>query len=83
MDSMVGVEVHHHCFWQVEFLQLPQEVHPLFCFFGKEADVQLPLGDNGAQEAGLHSVDWGVTQGDGGGWWGGVLSEVHNHLHYL
>lgn len=26
-----GVEVHHHCLWQVEFLELPQEVHPL-CF---------------------------------------------------
>src|SRR4029434_6206524 len=23
-----GVEVHHHCLWQVELLQLPQEVHP-------------------------------------------------------
>ena len=24
------VEVHHHCLWQTEFLQLPPEVHPLF-----------------------------------------------------
>ena len=23
------VEVHHHCLWQVAFLQLPKEVHPL------------------------------------------------------
>ena len=27
-----GVEVHHHCPWQVEFFQLPQEVHPLLGF---------------------------------------------------
>ncbi len=48
----------HHCLRQVEFLQLPQEVHPLMCFFG----VQLPLkalGYDGPQEAeGLHSVNW-------------------------
>ncbi len=36
-----GVEVHHHCLWQVELLQLPQEVHPLLGFFGEGADVQL------------------------------------------
>ena len=49
-----GVEVHHHCLWQVELLQLPQEVHPLLSSFGEGADVQLPLevlGDDGAQEA--------------------------------
>ena len=40
------VEVHHHCPWQVEFLQLPQEVHPLLCFIGEGAD----------------SVDWGVAE---------------------
>ena len=38
--------------------------------FGEGADVQFPLeilGEVGAQEAeGLHSVDWGVAQGDGG-----------------
>ena len=28
------------------------------------------------------SVDWGVSQGDGGEW-GWVLSVVHNHLHCL
>src|SRR4029434_7943687 len=54
-----GVEVHHHFLWQVELLQLPQEVHPLMCFFGEGDDVQLPLevlGDDGAQKAeGLHS----------------------------
>src|SRR4029434_5890935 len=48
------------------------------------ADVQLPLevlGDDGAQKAeGLRSVDWGVSQGDGGGR-GWVLSKVYNHLH--
>src|SRR4029434_5956610 len=78
-----GVKVHHHCLWPVEFLQLPQEVHPLMCLFGEGADVQPPLevlGDDGAQEAeGLCRVDWGVTQGDGGGWgWG--PSEVYDHL---
>ena len=34
-----GVKVHHHCLWQVEFLQLPQEVHPLMCLFGEGDDV--------------------------------------------
>jgi len=52
-----GVEVHHHCTWQVEFLQLPQEEHP-----------QLPLevrGDDSSQEVErLHSVNCGVTEGD-------------------
>ena len=65
-----GVEVHHHRLWQVEFLQLPQEEHPLLCFFDEGAAVLLPfevLGDDGAQEAErLHSSDWGVTQSDGG-----------------
>ena len=35
------------------FLQLPQEVLPLLCFFGEGPDVQLPLevlGDDRAQE---------------------------------
>ena len=39
------------------------------CFLGEGADVQFPLevlGEDSAQEAKrLHSVDWGVTQGDG------------------
>jgi len=78
--------VHHHRLWQVEFLKLPQEEHPLLRLLGGGADVQLPLevlGDDGAQEAvGLHSVNGGVTQGERG-WWGCVLSEVHNHLHCL
>src|SRR4029434_2086040 len=46
-----GVEVHHHCLWQVELLP---EVHPLLSSFGEGADVQLPLevlGDDGAQKA--------------------------------
>ncbi len=30
-----GAGVHHHCLWQVDFLQLPQEVHPLLGFFGE------------------------------------------------
>ena len=81
-----GVEVHHHGLWQVELFQLPQEVHPLLCLFGDAADVLLPLevlADDCAQEAeGLHGDDWGVTQGDGGGW-GCVPPEVHNHLHCL
>src|SRR4029434_7252880 len=39
------------------------------------------MGDDGAEEAdGLHTVNWGVTQGDGGGW-GWVLPEIYNHLH--
>src|SRR4029434_5396153 len=39
------------------------------------------LGDDGAQEAdGLHTVNWGVTQGDGVGR-GWVLPEIDNHLH--
>ena len=78
--------MHHHRLWQVELLQLPQEEHPLLGFLCNGADVQLPLkvlGDDGSQEAaGLHNVDWGVTQGDGGEW-GWVLSEVYNHLHCL
>ena len=80
------VEVHHHCLWQVEFIQLPKEVHPLLCFLCEGADVQFPLevlGEDSAQEAeGLHSVDWGVIQGDGDEW-GCILPEVHNHLHCL
>ena len=79
-----SVEVHHHCLWQVELLQLPQEEHPLLGFLCDGADVQLPfkvLGDDGSQEAaGLHNVDCGATQGDGGEW-GWVLPEVCNHLH--
>ena len=59
----------HYCLWQVELLQLPEEVHPLLCFLGERADVQFPLevlGEDNAQEAkGLHSVDWEVAQGDG------------------
>ena len=31
------VDVHHHWFWQVELLQLPQEVHPLLCFLDATA----------------------------------------------
>ena len=27
-----------HCPWQVLFLQLPQEVHPLLCFLGEGAE---------------------------------------------
>ncbi len=81
-----SVEVHHYCFWQIELFQLPQEVHPLLCFFREEADVQVPLevlGDDGPQEAeGLHSVNWGVTHGDRGGC-GWVPPVVHNHLHSL
>ena len=64
-----GVEVHHHCPWHVEFLQLLQELHPLLGFLDEGADVQLPLevlGDDGSQKAeGLHSVNCGVTEGDG------------------
>ena len=64
--------MHHHCLWQTEFLQLPQEVHPLLCSFCEDVDVQPPLedlADGGAQESeGLHNVHWGVVQGDGGGW---------------
>lgn len=59
------LEVNHHCVWQVELLQLPQEIHPLLSLFDEVADVQLPLevlGDDGAQGAAvLHSVWWGVT----------------------
>ncbi len=36
-----GVEVHHHCLWPIEFLQLPQEVYPLLCFFVEGADVHV------------------------------------------
>ena len=76
--------MHHHFLWQVELLQLPQEVNPLLGSFDEGADVELPLevlGDDGAQEAeGLRSVNWGVSQGDGAEW-GWVLSEIYNHLH--
>ncbi len=37
-----GVEV-HHCLWQVELLQLPQEVHPLLGFLVEKTNVQLQL----------------------------------------
>ena len=64
--------MHHHCLWQVEFLQLPQEVHPLLCFLCEGADVQFPLevlGQDSKEEAGgLHSVDWRVAQDDGAEW---------------
>ena len=60
-----------------------KEEHPLLCFFDEGADVHLQLevtGHEGSQEAeGLHSVYWGVTQGD----WGWVLPVVNNHLHCL
>ncbi len=42
MDSMMDdddVEMHHHCLWQVELHQLPQDVCPLLFYFG----VQFPL----------------------------------------
>ena len=76
------MEVHYH--WQVELLQLLQEVPPLLCFLGEGADVQFSievLGADSAQEAeGLHSVDRGVAQDDGAEWdW--ILPEVHNRLH--
>ncbi len=61
------VDEHHHCVWQVEFLQLPQGVHPLLGFYGEGADVQLPLevlGDDDSQEAeGLCTVNWGSSMG--------------------
>ncbi len=34
-----GLDVHHHCLWQVEFLQLLQEIHPLLCFFGENTCI--------------------------------------------
>ncbi len=74
--------MHHHCLWQVEFLKL----HRNYILFGKGTflGVQLPLevlGYDGPQDAeGLHSVNWGVTQGDGGKW-GWVPLVVYNHLH--
>ena len=41
------------------------------------------IREDGAQEAeGLHIVDWGVAQGEGGEW-GWVLPEINNHLHCL
>lgn len=44
----------------------------LYSFVQECDDVQLPLellGDDGAQGGEvLHSVNWGVIQGDGGGW---------------
>ncbi len=56
-----SVEVRHHCLWQVYFLQLPQEVHPLLGFLDEV------LGDGSSREAKrLHCVDCGVTEGDGG-----------------
>ena len=62
--------MHHHCPWKVEFFQLPQEVRPLLGFLDEGADVQLPLeilGNDSSQEAErLHSVNCGVTEGDGG-----------------
>lgn len=37
-----SVEVHHHCLWQVEFLQVLQKEHPLLCLFDDREDVRLP-----------------------------------------
>ena len=45
--------MHHHCLWQVEFLQLPQEEHPLLSMLGEGAVVQFPLevlGEDSASE---------------------------------
>ena len=52
--------MHHHCLWQVELLQLPQEVHPLMCFFGEADDFQLQL-EGGVCE--LEELDGLVTGG--------------------
>ncbi len=59
-----AVKVHHHCLWEVEFLQLPQEVHPLLGFSDERADVQLQLevlGDDGPQEAKNSTVSTGES----------------------
>ncbi len=81
-----SAEVHRHCLWKIELLQLPQEVHPLLGFLGEGANIQFPirvLGNDCDQEAeGVYSVDWGVTQGNGVGW-GCVLPVIHNHLYCL
>lgn len=81
-----GVEGHHHCLWQVELPQLPQEVHPLIGLFCKGPDVQIPLevlGDDGAQET-ERQCRLGESQGDGGvgGCTFRTLSEVQNHPHH-
>ncbi|MED6289163.1 hypothetical protein CHARACLAT_033518 [Characodon lateralis] len=47
------VEVHHHCLWQAEHLQLQQEVPSVPILLGEGADVQLLieiLSNDGAQE---------------------------------
>jgi len=36
-DGLNDVEVQHHGLWQVEFLQLPQEEHPLLSNFSDGA----------------------------------------------
>jgi len=71
-------EVHH----QVGLLQLPQEEHPLLSLLFDGANVQLLFEVLISGGEGLHSVDRGVTQGDGCGW-GCILSEIQNHLNYL
>lgn len=75
MDSLMAVEDHHHCLWQVELPQMPQEVHPLMGLFCKGPDVQIPLevlGDDGAQETERLSADLGSYRVMGA--WAGALS---------
>lgn len=38
-----GIQVRHHCCWQIELLQLPQEVPPPLGFLGEGTDVHLQL----------------------------------------
>ncbi|MED6272600.1 hypothetical protein CHARACLAT_032005 [Characodon lateralis] len=79
-----GVEVHHHCLWKPELLQLLQEIHSLLSLLGEGGDVHLPLeilsDDAGQEMKGLHNGNGRVTQDDGGGC-SCALSEVHDHLH--
>ena len=66
---MVCVELDHHFLRHVEFLQLPQEEHPLLGLLDGGGDVLRPpqvLCNYSPQESErLHSVNWGVAHGEG------------------
>jgi len=65
-----GVEVHHHCLWQVELLQLLSEVQYILCWtflmmemmFSSHSRSRVMAVPRKRKDS-LHSVDWEVTQG--------------------
>ena len=65
MDTVVVYNCTIITFWQVGFIQLPQEIIPLLRLLGEAAYIQFPLellADGGSQEVeGLHCVNRGVS----------------------